>query len=61
VPAPLVAISTYHLGTGQVRTWDGAYALPESYVTVARRAGARIVLLPAAQPGPAEPPPTPPA
>jgi putative glutamine amidotransferase len=54
VPAPLVAITTYHLGTGQVRTWDGAYALPESYVAVVRRTGARTVLLPSGQPGPAE-------
>jgi putative glutamine amidotransferase len=54
VPAPLVAISTYHLGTGQVRTWDGAYALPEKYVAVLRRAGARTALLPPAQPSPAE-------
>jgi len=54
VPAPLVAITTYHLGTGQVRTWDGAYALPEKYVAVLRRAGARTALLPPAQPSPAE-------
>jgi gamma-glutamyl-gamma-aminobutyrate hydrolase PuuD len=54
VPAPLVAITTYHLGTGQVRAWDGAYALPESYVAVVRHAGARTLLVPTAQPGPAE-------
>jgi putative glutamine amidotransferase len=54
VPAPLVAVTTYHLGTGQVRTWDGAYALPEKYVDALRRAGARTALLPPAQPGPAE-------
>jgi len=54
VPAPLVAITTYHLGTGQVRTWAGAYALPESYVAVVHRAGARTVLLPSAQPSAAE-------
>jgi putative glutamine amidotransferase len=54
VPAPLVAITTYHLGTGQVRAWDGAYALPESYVVVVRHAGARTLLVPTAQPGPAE-------
>jgi putative glutamine amidotransferase len=54
VPAPLVAITTYHLGTGQVRTWDGAYALPEKYVAAVCRAGARTALLPAAQPSSAE-------
>jgi putative glutamine amidotransferase len=54
VPAPLVAVTTYRLGTGQVRTWDGAYALPEKYVAAMRRAGARTVLLPQAQPSSAE-------
>ena len=52
--APLIAIPTYHLGAGQVGTWDGAYALPESYVTALRRAGARTALLPPAQPAAAE-------
>ena len=54
MPAPLVAITTYHLGTGQVRTWDGAYALPEKYVAAVCHAGARTALLPAAQPSSAE-------
>ena len=44
--APLVAIPTYHLGPGQVRNWEGAYALPESYVAALRAAGARVALLP---------------
>ena len=48
--APLIAIPTYHLGAGQVGTWDGAYALPESYVTALLQAGARTVLLPPPQP-----------
>jgi gamma-glutamyl-gamma-aminobutyrate hydrolase PuuD len=50
VTAPLIAIPTYHLGAGQVGTWDGAYALPESYVTALVQAGARTALLPPAQP-----------
>ena len=50
VPAPLVAIPTYHLGTGQVGHWKGAYALPEPYVAALRAAGARPVLLPASPP-----------
>ena len=54
MPPPLVAITTYHLGTGQVGTWDGAYALPQPYVTVLRRAGASTALLPPAQPSAAE-------
>ena len=54
VPAPLVALTTYHLGSGQVRDWAGAYALPESYLAVVHRAGARTVLLPSAQPSAAE-------
>jgi putative glutamine amidotransferase len=54
VPAPLVALTTYHLGTGQVRDWDGAYALPESYVAAVHRAGARTGLLPPGQPSAAE-------
>jgi putative glutamine amidotransferase len=48
--APLIAIPTYHLGPGRVGDWTGAYALPEPYVTALRRAGARPVLLPTAQP-----------
>jgi putative glutamine amidotransferase len=54
VSAPLVAIPTYHLGPGQVRTWEGAYALPASYVTALRRAGIRTALLPPAQPSAAD-------
>ncbi len=54
VPAPLVALTTYHLGSGQVRDWAGAYALPESYLAVVHRAGARTVLLPSVQPSAAE-------
>jgi putative glutamine amidotransferase len=54
VPAPLVALTTYHLGPGQVRDWDGAYALPASYVDVVHRAGARTALLPPGQPSEAE-------
>ena len=52
--APLVAIPTYHLGPGRVGNWEGAYALPESYVAAMRRAGARTVLLPPNQPATAE-------
>ncbi|MGH3099453.1 MAG: gamma-glutamyl-gamma-aminobutyrate hydrolase family protein, partial [Thermoleophilia bacterium] len=52
--APLVAIPTYHLGPGKVGNWDGAYALPESYVAALRAAGARVALLPPGQPGGAE-------
>ena len=48
--APLIAIPTYHLGAGQVGTWDGAYALPKSYVAALVQAGARTALLPPAQP-----------
>lgn len=54
VPAPLVALTTYHLGPGQVRHWDGAFALPASYTDVVHRAGARTALLPAGQPSAAE-------
>jgi putative glutamine amidotransferase len=54
VTAPLVAIPTYHLGPGKVGNWDGAYALPESYVAALRAAGARVALLPPGQPGGAE-------
>jgi putative glutamine amidotransferase len=54
VPAPLVAFTTYHLGPGQVRDWDGAYALPASYADALHRAGARTVLLPSGQPSAAE-------
>jgi gamma-glutamyl-gamma-aminobutyrate hydrolase PuuD len=51
VTAPLVAIPTYHLGPGRVGNWEGAYALPESYVAALRAAGARVALLPPGQPG----------
>jgi len=54
VPAPLVALTTYHLGSGQVRDWAGAYALPESYLAVVHRAGACTALLPPSQPCAAE-------
>ena len=54
VPAPLVALTTYHLGSGQVRDWAGAYALPESYLAVVHRAGACTALLPPSQPSAAE-------
>jgi putative glutamine amidotransferase len=54
VPAPLVALTTYHLGPGQVRHWDGACALPSSYTDAVHRAGARTALLPAGQPSAAE-------
>ena len=49
--APLIAIPTYHLGAGRVRNWEGAYALPEPYVAALRAAGARVAMLPPAQPG----------
>ena len=49
--APLVAIPTYHLGPGKVGNWQGAYALPEPYVTALRAAGARVALLPPGEPG----------
>ena len=52
--APLVAIPTYHLGPGKVGNWEGAYALPEPYVATLVAAGARVALLPPAQPGAAE-------
>jgi putative glutamine amidotransferase len=53
--APLIAIPTYHLGAGQVGSWQGAaYALPQLYVGALRSAGARTALLPPAQPVPAE-------
>jgi putative glutamine amidotransferase len=51
VTAPLVAIPTYHLGPGKVGNWEGAYALPEPYVAALVAAGARVALLPPAQPG----------
>jgi putative glutamine amidotransferase len=54
VPAPLVALTTYHLGPGQVRHWDGAFAVPTSYTDVVHRAGARTALLPSGQPSAAE-------
>ena len=54
MPAPLVALTTYHLGSGQVRDWAGAYALPESYLAVVHRAGACTALLPPSQPSAAE-------
>ena len=49
--APLVAIPTYHLGPGKVGNWEGAYALPEPYVAAFVAAGARVALVPPAQPG----------
>jgi putative glutamine amidotransferase len=52
--APLIAIPTYHLGPGKVGNWEGAYALPEPYVAALVAAGARVALLPPAQPGAAE-------
>jgi putative glutamine amidotransferase len=51
VTAPLIAVPTYHLGPGRVGNWEGAYALPESYVAALRAAGARVALLPPGQPG----------
>jgi putative glutamine amidotransferase len=54
VPAPLVALTTYHLGPGQVRHWDGAYTLPAAYPDAVHRAGARTALLPSGQPAAAE-------
>jgi putative glutamine amidotransferase len=54
VTAPLVAIPTYHLGPGKVGNWQGAYALPEPYVAALVEAGARVALLPPAQPQGAE-------
>jgi putative glutamine amidotransferase len=50
VTAPLVAVPTYHLGPGKVGNWQGAYALPEPYVAALVAAGARVALLPPAQP-----------
>jgi putative glutamine amidotransferase len=50
VTAPLIAIPTYHLGPGRVGNWEGAYALPESYVAALWAAGARTALLPPGQP-----------
>ena len=49
--APLVGIPTYRLGPGKVGNWQGAFALPEPYVTALSGAGARVVLLPPCQPG----------
>jgi putative glutamine amidotransferase len=54
VPAPLVALTTYHLGPGQVRDWDSAHVLPASYADALHRAGARTALLPPGQPSAAE-------
>jgi putative glutamine amidotransferase len=51
VTAPLVAVPTYHLGPGKVGNWEGAYALPEPYVAALVAAGARVALVPPAQPG----------
>ena len=52
--APLIAVPTYHLGSGRVGNWEGAYALPEPYVAALRAAGARTALLPPSQPAGAE-------
>ena len=49
--APLVAVPTYHLGPGKVGNWEGAYALPEPYAAALVAAGARVALVPPAQPG----------
>jgi putative glutamine amidotransferase len=55
VRAPLVAVVAYHLPLGRVTKWDsGAYALPDTYVSALRRAGARPVLLSGPDAGPAE-------
>jgi putative glutamine amidotransferase len=54
VPAPLVALTTYHLGPGQVRDWVGAHALPAPYADALHRAGARTALLAPGQPSTAE-------
>jgi gamma-glutamyl-gamma-aminobutyrate hydrolase PuuD len=54
VTAPLIAVPTYHLGAGKVGNWEGAYALPEAYVSALAAAGARSALLPPRQPVPAE-------
>jgi putative glutamine amidotransferase len=55
VTAPLIAIPTYHLEAGRVGGWgEGAYGLPEAYVSAMRAAGARTALLPPAQPADAE-------
>jgi putative glutamine amidotransferase len=54
VTAPLVAVPTYHLGPGKVGNWQGAYALPEPYVAALVAAGARVALLPPAQPDAAD-------
>jgi putative glutamine amidotransferase len=51
VPAPVVAVPTYHLASGRVSKWlAGGYAVPEAYVNALARAGVAAALLPAAQP-----------
>src|SRR3954451_6507113 len=51
VPAPVVAVPTYHLASGRVSKWlAGGYAVPEAYVNALSRAGVLAALLPAAQP-----------
>lgn len=50
---PLVAVPTYHVPRGDVRGWTSdAYALPRTYVSALKRAGAWPVLLPGPDPGP---------
>jgi putative glutamine amidotransferase len=55
VSRPTVAAVTYHLEPGRVPGWQvGAYAAPDHYVQALRRAGARVILVPAGQDEPAE-------
>ena len=54
--APLIAIPTYHLEAGRVGGWgEGAYGLPEAYVSAMRAAGARVALLPPGEPADQDP------
>jgi putative glutamine amidotransferase len=42
MPAPLIALVSYHLDLGRVDKWDtGAYAVPDEYVAALDRAGGR--------------------
>jgi putative glutamine amidotransferase len=46
VIGPLVAVVCYHLASGRVTGWErGAFAVPDTYVSALRRAGARPVLV----------------
>jgi putative glutamine amidotransferase len=46
MPAPLVALVSYHLDLGRVDKWDtGAYAVPDEYVAATSRAGGRASVL----------------